>query len=80
MKRIQYKCEVRSRAWQAEIKIFTDVYPIEAVITGRGYAFHIIYGNTQMDIIWSYLKCISDVRWLITKMYSGINARWKEQN
>ena len=34
MKRIQYKCEVRNRAW-----------PIEAVITGRGYAFHIIYGK-----------------------------------
>lgn len=45
MKRIQYKCEVRSHAWQAEIKMFTDVYPVEAVITGRGYAFHVIYGK-----------------------------------
>ena len=36
--------------------------------------------NTQMAIIWRYLKCTSDVRWLITKMYSGIDARWKEQN
>ncbi len=41
MKRIQYKCEVRSNAWQAEIKMLTDVYPIEAVIAGTGYAFHV---------------------------------------
>lgn len=47
MKAAVYTCIADDMEWEGCIRTITDTLPIEAVITGRGYCFHVIYGRYQ---------------------------------
>lgn len=42
-----YARTYRDISWDGTIQILKETLPIEAIITGRGYSFHVIYGMYQ---------------------------------
>lgn len=71
MSRTEYRCQVDSQIWNGSIQRITTHYPYEAVITGNGYSFHVIYGKHEygyyLVIPSEYIGCemsyYNDVFW-----------------
>ena len=82
MSTIRYKCSYDNIQWQAQINTLTNRFPIEAVVTGRGYSFDIIYGKYQCGYylvipaegIGCEMSWFDDKHWnLISLKRAGIN-------
>lgn len=71
MNRIEYRCQVDNLIWNGRIQRITTQYPYEAVITGNGNSFHVIYGKHEygyyLVIPGEYIGCemsyYTDVFW-----------------
>lgn len=70
MNKIEYRYQMDNHIWNGKIQIIT-YHPCEAVITGNGYSFHIIYGKHEygyyLVIPSEYIGCemsyCNDVFW-----------------